>query len=401
MLLKPIVFGLWVHGRASCRVDIILIANKMKRRPKTVSQHASLCLATVALAACSTNAPFMVSNGSQADGDAPVVQIITEKLIQEQKIQRELQIGQELDNLIAAPQPYTIGPGDIILVVIWGHPELVAGATIASAPAAGGIQAGAVTEQTPFGFMVDHDGMLQYPFVGSLKMAGLTEGEARELLSGKISRYINHPNVTLRIQSYRSKRIYIDGEVKTPGLAAINDIPMTLMEALNRAGGALPTADQSQIKVTRAGANYTVNLPRLMQRGVDPSGLLLVSGDVVRVPSRDDNKVFVTGEVTTPKSLAMHNGALTLNEALGESGGVNPLSGDPRQVYVVRKVGAVPVVYRLDAKSTDALAIAESFELNPKDLIYVAPTGLTDWHRTISLLLPEALSTAVGAGRTP
>lgn len=348
----------------------------------------------------------MLSNTGQggsdrADGDAPKVQLITEKLVREQKAQRELQVGQELDNLIAPIQPYTIGPGDIILVVIWGHPELVAGATITSQPTAGGVQTASTAEQTPFGFMVDHDGMLQYPFVGSLKMAGLTEGEARELLSGKIARYINHPNVTLRIQSYRSKRIYIDGEVKTPGLEAINDIPMTLIEALNRAGGVLPTADQSQIKVTRGGINYSVNLPKLIQRDVDPSTLLLIGGDVVRVPSRDDNKVFVTGEVTTPKSLTMHNGALTLNEALGESGGVNPLSGDPRQIYVVRKVGSAPVVYQLDAKSTDALAIAESFELNPKDLIYVAPTGLTDWHRTISLLLPEALSTAVGAGRAP
>lgn len=396
----------YIARLAFCRVDIFLTANNMKTSLKTVLQCLSLCFSAFALAACSTNAPYMLSSGGeagsgQADGEPAVVQPITEKLIQEQKTQRDLQVGQELDNLIATPQPYLIGPGDIILVVIWGHPELVAGTATATQPTSGGMQAGGAAEQIPFGFMVGHDGMLQYPFVGSLKMAGLTEGEARELLSGKISRYINHPNVTLRIQSYRSKRVYIDGEVKTPGLEAINDIPMTLMEALNRAGGVLPTADQSQIKVTRAGANYVINLPKLIQRGVDPSTLLLVSGDVVRIPSRDDNKVFVTGEVTTPRSLTMHDGALTLNEALGESGGVNPLSGDPRQVYVVRKVGTKPVVYRLDAKSTDALAMAESFELNPRDLIYVAPTGLTDWHRTISLLLPEALSTAVGAGRAP
>ncbi len=387
-------------------IDIFQTANDMKIGPKSALQYASLWLTALTLTACSTNAPYMISNSGQAgsglgNGETPVVQAITEKLIREQKTQREQQVGQELDNLVGVPRPYMIGPGDIILVVIWGHPELVAGTAAASQPTVGGIQPGAAAEQTPFGFMVGHDGMLQYPFVGSLQMVGLTEGEARELLSTKIARYINHPNVTLRIQSYRSKRIYIDGEVKTPGLEAINDLPMSLMEALNRAGGVLPTGDQSQIKVTRAGANYIVNLPKLIQRGVDPASLLLINGDVVRVPSRDDNKVFVTGEVTTPKSLTMHNGALTLNEALGESGGVNPLSGDPRQIYVVRKVGAAPVVYRLDAKSTDALAIAEGFELNPRDLIYVAPTALTDWHRTISLLLPEALSTAVGAGRAP
>ena len=386
---------------ASRSIDIFLIVNDMNMSLKSALRCASLWLATLTLVACSTNAPYMISNTGQADGEAPTVQNITEKLIREQKLQRDQQVGQELDNLIAVPRPYTIGPGDIILVVIWGHPELVAGTSMAPQAAVGGTQAGAPAEQTPFGFMVGHDGLLQYPFVGSLRMAGLTEGEARELLSVKIAHYINHPNVTLRIQSYRSKRIYIDGEVKAPGLEAINDLPMSLMEALNRAGGILPTGDQSQIRVTRAGASYVVNLPKLIQKGVDPASLLLIDGDVVRVPSRDDNKVFVTGEVTTPRSLTMHNGTLTLNEALGESGGVNPLSGDPRQIYVVRKVGTAPVVFRLDAKSTDALAIAESFELNPRDLVYVAPTALTDWHRTISLLLPEALSTAVGAGRAP
>ena len=392
--------------RMSCCIGIFLSVNNMKIISKSVSQVVVLGLIVCSLAACSTNPTYLFSRESQPgsakdDDSSPVVQTITEKLVKEQRELRERQVGQELDNLVASPQPYTIGSGDILLVVIWGHPELVAGAMNTQQPSAVGVQYGSSAEQTPFGFVVGHDGMMQYPFVGSLKMAGLTEGEARELLTGKIAHYINHPNVTLRIQAYRSKRIYIDGEVKTPGLEAINDIPMNLMEALNRAGGMLPTADQSQIKVTRAGLSYTINLPRLIQRGVDPSGLLLVNGDVVRVPSRDDNKVFVTGEVTTPRSLTMHNGTLTLNEALGESGGINPLSGDPSQVYVVRKVGTRSTVYQLNAKSTDALAIAESFELNPKDLIYVAPTGLTDWHRTISLLLPEALSTAVGAGRVP
>jgi len=79
----------------------------------------------------------MLSSGGeagsgQADGEPAVVQPITEKLIQEQKTQRDLQVGQELDNLIATPQPYLIGPGDIILVVIWGHPELVAGTATAT-----------------------------------------------------------------------------------------------------------------------------------------------------------------------------------------------------------------------------------------------------------------------------
>ncbi|MFD2270357.1 polysaccharide biosynthesis/export family protein [Undibacterium arcticum] len=161
--------------------------------------------------------------------------------------------------------PYKIESGDILSIVVWDHPEL-AGAVMAT-PVASINGAEAVGPATPpAGFVVDHEGMVQFPYAGALKLAGLTEEQARGLLTGKLARYINKPKVTLRVQAYRSKRIYIDGEVKSPGLQAINDIPMTLVEALNRAGGLLPTADQSQIFINRAGTNYQINLLQLVQK---------------------------------------------------------------------------------------------------------------------------------------
>ncbi|WP_340638436.1 SLBB domain-containing protein [Noviherbaspirillum cavernae] len=239
--------------------------------------------------------------------------------------------------------------------------------------------------------------MIQFPYAGTIKVAGLTQDQARNLLATKLARYLKQPKVTLRVQSFRSKRVYVDGEVKTPGLQAINDITMTLVEAINRAGGVLPAGDQSQIVVNRAGTNYLINLPQLVQRGVNPANILLADGDVVRVRSRDESKVFVSGEVVAPRALPMYNGRLSLNEALGEAGGVNPLSGDGSQIYVVRKSGTDQVVYQLDGSKPGALAMAEGFELHPKDVVYVAATPLANWHRTISMILPGALSSAVGA----
>ena len=126
-----------------------------------------------------------------------------------------------------------------------------------------------------------------------------------------------------------------------------------------------------------------------------------VHGDVVRVHSRDESKVFVSGEVVSPKALTMHNGRLTLNEALGESGGVSPLSGDARQIYVVRKTPERTRVFQLDARVTGALAMAESFELRPKDVVYVAASPLANWNRHLSMLFPGALTSAVGVTTRP
>ena len=333
---------------------------------------------------------------SGAAGAAPPTQLITEQLIADEQKQREQRNRQDIGHLVVPnPPSYTIDAGDILSIVVWDHPEL-AGAPMAAAPATADP---AQANVAPSGFVVDHDGKVQFPFAGMLKLAGLTEEQARNLLANKLARYIATPSVTLRVQAYRSKRIYIDGEVKSPGLQAINDIPMTLLEALNRAGGMLPSADQSRIVLERERTLYNIDLRELVQKGISPGTVMLVHGDVVRVHSRDESKVFVSGEVTTPKALTMHDGRLTLNEALGESGGINPLSGDSRQIYVVRKAADGTRVYQLDARQAGALAMAEAFELQPKDVVFVAASPLANWHRSLSLLIPGALTSAVGVTR--
>ncbi|NMM28208.1 MAG: hypothetical protein HHJ12_13210 [Glaciimonas sp.] len=358
------------------------------------------------LAACTTVYPGL-QNASKSNseenptGTAPVIKIITATLLKSEQEQYDRQSSQNISQLQIAdstPRPYIIGASDILSIVVWDHPELASAVMLGKAPAGlDGIND--ALKPLPAGFVVDHDGMVQFPYTGSLKLAGLTEEQARSLLDSKLARYIKDPKITLSVQAYRSKRIYIDGEVKTPGLQAINDVPMTLVEALNRAGGLLPTADQSRIVISRTEINYPINLLQLVQKGVNPASIMLVNGDVVRVLSRDESKVFVSGEVIVPRSLTMHNGRLTLNEALGESGGINPITGDGRQVYVVRKSSKEPIVYKLDASVPGAMAMAEGFELHPKDVIYVAASPLANWNRSISLLLPGALSSAVGVPR--
>ena len=242
------------------------------------------------------------------------------------------------------------------------------------------------------GYVIDQDGLVQFPFVGALKLAGLTQAQARTLLAGKLERILKKPELTLRVQAFRSKRIYIDGEVKLTGTQPINDIPMTLMEALNRAGGLSPIADQSQIYLTRNGITYRIDLPQLVKNGINPASILLTDGDLVRVVSREESKVFVQGEVNRPTSLLMRNGRLTLNEALGEASGLNALSSGA-QVYVVRNAqDRAPTVFFLDSRSPTSLALAENFELKTKDVVYVDPAPLARWNRVVSLILPSAQS---------
>jgi polysaccharide export outer membrane protein len=357
-------------------------------------------LLLLALAGCTTGVGFREGASAGGSGSAPSTELITDKLIDAERAATESAARQDLSPLfVPHPPPYTIGRGDILSIVVWDHPELAASGMVTASAS----QDAATVQPyaTPPGFVVDHQGRIQFPLIGMLSLDGKTEEQARTLLTQKLARYIARPNVTLRVQAYRSRRVYVDGEVRTPGLQAIDDIPMTLVEALNRAGGMQPNADQSRIAVERGDMRYNVNLRELVQKGVNPGTILLAHGDVVRVHSRDESKVFVSGEVITPRALTMHNGRLTLNEALGETGGISPLSGDARQVYVVRKTPARTRVFRLDARDSGALAMAESFELQPKDVVYVAASALANWNRHLSLLFPGALTSAVGVTTRP
>jgi len=373
--------------------------------PKEISYLRLVVVASaLALAGCATGPQFRSSDGAAAADPPPPTEMITEQLIAAEKQANAERGDQDLSQLLVPhPPPYTIGRGDILSIVVWDHPELAAGgmtAAAASSDAAVAV-AGATANIAQPGFAVDHQGRIQFPFAGLLPVEGLTEEQARALLTQKLAKYIANPNITLRVQAYRSKRVYIDGEVKSPGLQAINDIPMTLVEALNRAGGLLPSADQSRIALERGDARYSINLRELVQKGINPGNVMLAPGDVVRVHSRDESKVFVSGEVVTPRALTMHNGRLTLNEALGETGGISPLSGDARQIYVVRKTPERTRVFQLDARLTGSLAMAESFELRPKDVVYVAASPLANWNRHLSLLFPGALTSAVGVTTRP
>ena len=351
------------------------------------------------------------ANTQSQEGQAPppgALMAITPELINTQRALQKAELGIDVKRLFAVAKPYGIGPGDVINIVVWNHPELVlapAGATLTT-DASGLASVGN-------GYNVSPDGLIQFPLLGTFKIAGLTENAARQEMTRRLSKYLKDPQITLRVQAYRAGRVYVDGEVRVPGLQAINDIPMTLPEAISRAGGLTAIADRATVAVTRKGATTLINMPQLATLGVNPSRIMLMAGDLVRVGSREDTKVYVLGEVTKPMTLPLRNGRLTLNEALGEAGGVNATSGDPRQIYVVRSrngdsagladfnisanvsgpvTPTTPEIYHLDASSPTAYALAEGFELKSRDVVFVDPVKLVLWNRVISLILPSAQS---------
>ncbi|RRH89814.1 sugar transporter [Variovorax beijingensis] len=370
------------------------IARAVPARARTRIRSAALLLLPLCLAGCgvpgfgppdSGNWGAYRSSGGDARGQPKIVSI-TPELIRTMATRNPAALPADVRQLFGKAPAYTIAPGDVIGIVVYRHPELMpnAGAVISQQSDPTGVSVAP-------GFIVDGDGEISFPYIGRTKIEGMTERSAAEMISGKIKPFVKDPLVSVRIQSFRSRRVYVEGEVRTPGLQIFTDVPMTLAEAINRAGSITPAGDRSRVSLTRAERTMVIDLPLLRRLGLDPTRIPLQNGDIVNVGSRDDSRIYVMGEIQRPTALPMRDGRLSLNEALGDAGGPALQTASTDQIYVVRNSsGDVPEVFHLDAKNPVALALADRFELQPRDVVYVDPVPLARWNRVISLILPAA-----------
>ncbi len=276
---------------------------------------------------------------------------------------------------------YRIGPRDILSITVWEHPELT-------------IPAGEFRSAEMAGNVVGEDGTIFYPYAGVVKVAGLTVEAARDELTQRLSKYLKNLQLDVRVASYRSQRVYVVGEVATPGIQAVKDIPLSVVEAINNSGGAKPDADLRNITLTREGKTYSINLLSLYEGGNVSQNVLLKGGDILNIPDSQFNKIFVLGETLTgtytgrSRSVIMNKGRMTLTEALSEGGGVNQDTSDPSRIFVFRGGLGKPQIYILDAKSPDMLLLADRFPLEPRDVIYVDRAEGIRWNQIIAQIQP-------------
>ncbi|MFZ2168392.1 MAG: polysaccharide biosynthesis/export family protein, partial [Methylococcaceae bacterium] len=181
---------------------------------------------------------------------------------------------------------YRVGPRDILNITVWEHPELT-------------IPAGEFRSADTAGTTVGEDGNIFFPYAGVVKAAGRTVEDIRDELTRKLAVYIEQVQLDVRVTSYRSQRVYVVGEVATPGIQLVKDIPLTVLEAINSSGGLKAEADARNITLTRGDKIYNVNLLALYEGGDLSQNVTLQHGDVLNVPDREFNKIFVLGETTS------------------------------------------------------------------------------------------------------
>ena len=282
---------------------------------------------------------------------------------------------------------YRVGPGDVLSVIVFNHPEL----TLPAGPDRTG-EAG--------GFQVSSDGSFSYPYIGSVTAAGKSLEEIRADIATRLATFIPDPQVDVRVAAFNSPSVVVSGEIKTPNRQALTTVPLTLIEAINAAGGFTDAADPRDVSVQRGGQMYRVDVEGFLAAGMTGNNPVLRNGDVINVPRRKAEEAYLLGEVARPDVVDLSRERITLTQAIARRGGLQQPRADARGVLVFRANGDMYRVFQLDVSEATGLLLGTRFVLEPGDVVYVLRSPLQRWNDSISRLLPtvQAINTVDDLG---
>lgn len=265
---------------------------------------------------------------------------------------------------LPAPQQasYIVGPQDVLIVTFYDQQEL--------------------TGQ----FTVETDGSFTFPLIGRVNVGGMTlravEGTLKKALIAQ--GFFRDPQLAVSVETYRSQRIYVVGEVRTPGAYPLSG-DMRLVEALALAGSTLPTASGEAV-IVRASAQSTIVEPvaaavaavadpslndpdqvqrvdlRSLENGDLTQNIPLRSGDTVFVLRAES--VYVFGQVRNPGAYPLRQKETTVLQALSLAGGVTD-RGATGRIQIIRIVEGKKAEIRVELTDVvlprDTIVVPERF----------------------------------------
>jgi len=165
--------------------------------------------------------------------------------------------------IAADSDKYVIGPEDVLYIHVWKEEAL--------------------TRQVP----VRMDGKISLPLIDDVQAAGLTPLQLKETLTRMFRQYISNPVVSVVVAEANSFKVYVSGQVRTPGVHRLRG-ETTILQLIPLVGGFTDTADQKKIAVIRKEAGkdqrFVIDYRKIISGEDLRSNIVLKSGDTVIVP---------------------------------------------------------------------------------------------------------------------
>ena len=248
---------------------------------------------------------------------------------------------------------YVIGSQDVLAISVWDQPDLSGK------------------------FTVESDGSFTFPLIGRIAAAGLTLRDLETQLRTRLADgYFKNPQVSVAVEQYRSQRIFVIGEVRSPGAYPLTG-NMTLIEALARAGSTTIEASGEAV-IVRLPAGKAASAPVLpnqedssevvhvnirdLQSGQLSQNIALQDGDTIFVPRAET--IYVFGQVRNPGAYPLRTRDTTVLQALSLAGGMTE-RGSTSRIKIVRIVDGKKVELKVKlgdpVQPGDTLIVQERF----------------------------------------
>lgn len=284
-----------------------------------------------------------------------------------------------------------LSPGDTMSVVI-------------SENFANGIFAPLSSGGTAFkNVMVSSAGTITLPYAGTVKVSGLSPTQVEHAIQSRLMGKSVEPQVYVELLANRNNSVLVSGDVKAPARVSLLEGPMTLIDAVNRAGGLNgPAITVDALVRGRSGTRRVA-----MSSVYAGANVELRAGDVVTIlPS--NRKFNAMGAVKTPGQQPMQSSDENLLDALNQVGGLNDNQANPTGVFLFRGGGERIwrdadgkwrggwAVFRFDMRKPQMIFLAQNFGIKPGDTIYVTNAPATEWMKLIQPLAATLVTVRSG-----
>ena len=238
------------------------------------------------------------------------------------------------------------------------------------------------------------DGMISFPLIGNIQIAGLTVPELQTLLTQKLSEYITKPNIDIQIVEYGSLRVAVLGEVNKPGIIFLRG-KTTILEAVAMAGGLTENADLINTYLIRGKDIIPINFYTLFKKGDLSQNIEVKKKDIVYIPSVLDKKVFVLGEVAKPSAVPMRGEIFRVADAISCAGDFK-ITARKSNVKIIRGGLKDPTVITVDFNRLLAGDLRENIALKPGDIVFAPASAVGEWNKILELITPSLNTILLG-----